>query len=129
MQITDPKAKQILKRIDSSILMETIEGYPDDERDERSDLEFVADEISYQVSCFNEDGHVWKDDLDEAKQKLRETKNGKVIPIDPTTFKPRYGYYPSQIDNARNTVNEYKRLVNALKKMQKDGFYGKWYIV
>ena len=127
MNITDEKAKQILKKVDSLILMEAIDEYPENERDGRTDLEFIADEISYQISCFNEDGHDWKDDLADARRKLRETKNGKFIPIDPTTFKPKYGYYYSDIMNAKALVAEYKRLVNALKKLQKSDIYGFWY--
>lgn len=129
MNITDEKARQILKKIDSSILMETIDGYPEDERDGRSDLEFVADEISYQISCFNEDGHDWKDELEEARTRLRKTKNGKIIPLDPQSLKPIYGYYPYQLEGAKALVAEYKRLVNALKKLQKADIYGFWYTI
>lgn len=129
MKITDPKALQIIKRASSSLLEEFIDEYPEDERDGRSDLDFIADEISYQVSCYNEDGHVWKDDLEEAREKLRETKNGKFTPIDTRTMNPKYGYWPSDIMNAMDIVNEYKRLVRQLKNLQKMGYYGHWYTV
>lgn len=129
MKITDTKALQIIKRCGSSILEEFIDEYPDNERDGRTDLDFIADEISYHVSCYNEDGHTWKDDLDECRELLRETNNGKTIPIDPVTFKPRRGYWPSDIEIAKNTVAEYKRLVRQLKNLQKLGYYGRWYIV
>lgn len=129
MKITDKKALRILKRAASYELDEQIENYPDKERDGRTDLEFIADEISYQVSCYNEDGHVWKDDLEEAREKLRETKNGKIQILDSRTLKPKYGYWPSDIENAKSIVNEYKRLRSLLKELQNDGFYGRWYTV
>lgn len=129
MNITDKKALKILKRASSSLLDEFVEEYPEKERDGRSDLEFIADEISYHISCYNEDGHVWKDDLEEAREKLRETKNGKFIPLDAKTMKPKHGYWPSDIDIAKSTVNEYKRLVRLLKELQNEGIYGWWYTV
>lgn len=122
MKITDPKAMQIIKRLDDSILTETIESYPENERDGRSDIEFLADEISYQISLYNEDGHDRKEDLKEARRKLRETWNGKVIPLDKDTFKP-------EIQRCKDMVNGYLRLVRAMKRLQDKGFYGSWYQV
>lgn len=127
MKITDSKALQIIKRASSSLLEEFIEEYPENERDGRSDLEFIADEISYHVSCYNEDGHVWKDDLKEAREKLKRTQNGKIQLLDVKTLQPKYGYWPSDIENAKNIVAEYNRLVRQLKNLQKMGYYGFWY--
>lgn len=129
MKITDPKVIQIIKRLNDSILTETIESYPDNERDGRSDMEFLADEISYQISLYNEDGHNWKEDLKEARRKLRETWNGKVIPLDKDTFKPKRGYSQTDIQWCKDMVNGYLRLVRAMKRLQDKGFYGSWYQV
>lgn len=129
MTITDPKAIKIIKRINDSILTETIESYPDNERDGRSDMEFLADEISYQISLYHEDGHDWEEDLREARRKLRETENGKITPVDPITFKPKYGYTQTDIQWCKDMVNGYNRLARALKKLQSEGLYGFWYQV
>lgn len=127
MKLTDKNVIRMLKKVRSYQLEESVEQYPDNERDGRTDMEFFADELSYHVSCYCEDGHVWKEDLDEARAKLRETKNGKVIPLNKRTLKPLYGYYPSDIQIARDTINEFNRLVRLLKKLQSMGEYGKWY--
>ena len=129
MTITDKKAVAILKRIADEELYESVDAYPEAERDERTDMEFIADEISYYVSCYNEDGHDWKDDLDEAKELLRETNRGKFIPLDPRTMKPKHGYWPSDIESAKYRIATYRRFVNALRGLQKAGFYGRWYTV
>ena len=125
MKITDKVALAELKKVKSNELYETVNDYPDDERDGRSDLEFLADEVSYQISCFNEEGHDWKEDLDEAKEILKETKNGKVQVMLLPSLQPKYKAY--QIDRAKAIVSEYKRLTNCLKRLNSKGYYGRWW--
>lgn len=125
MKITDKVALAELKKVNSNELYETIKDYPDDERDGRSDLEFLADEVSYQISCFNEEGHEWKEDLDEAKEILKETKNGKVQVMLLPSLQPKYKAY--QIDRAKAIVSEYKRLTNCMKRLNAKGYYGRWW--
>ena len=129
MQITDKEALKILKRINDIILWETVDEYPDDERRERTDLEFVADEISWQIYCFNDDSHDWYYELIEAKEKLRETKNGKEIPLDIYTLRPRRGYDEHDIQRAKDIINTYNHMTRALKRLQEKGIYGSWYQV
>lgn len=126
MKLTDQKAINIYKRLKTSELIESIDDYPEDERDGRNDLQFLVDEISYFRSNFEEDGHVLKDDLDHARRLLRETKNGTVIPLDPGTLKPKRGYYPSDIDIAKSTIAEYKQLQYYEKRLNDMGYFGKW---
>ena len=129
MKITDKEALNIIEKIDDTVLFDTIYDYPEEERDGRTDLEFVADEISWQIYCYNDDSHTGFYDLEDAKQKLRETKNGKIIPLNPETFKPVYGYWKSDIQGARDIVNTYNRMTRALKRLQEKGIYGGWYRV
>ena len=124
MKITDKVALAELKKVKSGLLYDMINDYPDDERDGRSDLEFLADEVSWHISCYNEDGHYWKEDLEEAKEILRETKNGKVIPLYLPSLEPKYT--AREIERSKDTVNEYKRLVNCMKRLNDKGYYGKW---
>lgn len=126
MTLTDQKAINIYKRLKMSELVESIDAYPENERDGRSDLQFLADEISYFKSCYEEDGHSFKESLDLAKELLRETKNGRVIFLDPRTLKPKYGYYPSDIESANNTISEYKQLQYYKKRLNDMGYHGKW---
>ena len=111
-KITDAKAKGILKRARCYDLEYNIETYPEDERDGKTDLDIVRDELDYLVELYEEDGTLLSEDLDLSREILRETKNGKTIPIyvyaDGLKFVPKYSKW--QIENARSTVNEYRRL-------------------
>lgn len=124
MKITDKVALAEIKKVRSCVLEDFIDEYPDDERDGRSDLEFLADEVSYHISCYNEEGHCWKDDLEEAKEILRETKNGKVIPLYLPSLEPKYT--ARDIERSKDIVNEYKRFLNCMKRLNDKGYYGKW---
>lgn len=124
MTITDNEVKKELKRVRCCTLEEMVDTYPDDERDGRSDIQILADECSYMLSCFSEDGHVFCDDIKWAKEVLRETKNGKVIPLWKESLTPVYT--KSDIANARYSINEYKRLQNLMKRLNAKGIYGRW---
>lgn len=128
MKLHDEQAIKLLKKLrPSEVLLETIDEYPDDERDGRSDLEFLMDEISYYYSLHMEDGHCYHDDYEDAKRKLRETKHGKSIPVDIRTMRPMPGYWPSDIEACKNVVNEVARIQRLGKKLQGMGYYGSWW--
>lgn len=127
MKITDKNVKKWLKAIDCEELTEMVESYPEDELDGRSEIQVFTDELSYAISNYNEDGHCWHDDLLQARALLRETENGRRIPVDLETFKPRRGYMPYDIESAKHTVNEYKRMVYRYNQLKKAGYFGRWY--
>lgn len=124
MKITDTEVLKELKRVKSFDLDEDLETYPEDERDGRTDLQMLADEVSYILSCYQEDGHVLCESLEESKEILRRTKNGKVIPLWKSTLKPVYR--ESQIQMSRDIINEHRRLQNLYKRLQARGLRGKW---
>ena len=126
MKLTDEKAIKMLKKARLYELEEMIDNYPENERDGRNDWQMLADEAGYYYSCYLEDGHCFKDDLADAREKLRETKNGKVIPIDKKTFRPLHGYWPSDLQIARDAVNEFNRLKRFVERLEKRGYYSKW---
>ncbi len=127
MKLHDEQAVKLLKNVKSFYLEEMIDEYPEDERDGRTDLEFLSDEVSYYYSCHMEDGHCFRDDLKQAKEKLRETKYGKIIPLDNRTLKPKYGYLPSDIQACKDTVNEVARVQRLGKKLQDMGYFGSYW--
>lgn len=124
MKITDKQVLKELKRVRSCELDMSLETYPEDEREGRSDAQVVADEISYILSCFDEDGHVLCDDLEESRRILRETKNGKVIPLWTQSLTPMYS--KSRIESCRDCINEYNRLKNYMKRLNAQGIRGYW---
>ncbi len=126
MTLTNKQAINIYNRLKCYDLVESIDEYPEDERDGRSDMQILADEISYFKSCFEEDGHCLNYDLIEARKKLRITENGKRIPFDINTLKAKKGYFPYDIEWAKRTVAEYKQLGYYIKRLNSLGYYGHW---
>lgn len=127
MKITDKEALKEIKTANSGLLWETVDEYPENERDGRSDLQFLADEVSYIVSCYSEDGHVFAEDLQQAQETVRETRGGRMpwyCRADGTPYRPKYRQ--SDIEIAKSTINEYKRLKSCLKRLNGKGYYGKW---
>ncbi len=124
MKITDKQVLKELKRVRSCELEMSLETYPEDEREGRTDAQVVADELSYILSCFDEDGHVLCDDLEESRRILKETKNGKVIPLWTQTLTPMYS--KSRIESCRDCINEYNRLKNYMKRLNAQGIRGYW---
>lgn len=75
-----------------------------------TELEWLQREAEWLVEDYAEDtGHLLHDELKWAKRLLKETDGGKRIPIDPMNgFRPKEGYGPHDIEEARQTVAEYK---------------------
>lgn len=124
MKITDTEVLKELNRVNSFDLDEDLETYPEDERDGRTDLQMLADEVSYILNCYQEDGHFLCESLEESKEILRITKNGKVIPLCKSTLKP--AYRESQIRTSKDIINEHRRLQNLYKRLQARNLRGKW---
>ena len=128
MTLTDPKVLKLLKNLRSYELEYRIEIYPDEEREEdMSDMDIFADELSYLLDNYEEDGHCLHDELCEARSVLARTKNGKEIRILDWMTHPRLEYSQTDIQCMRDTVNEYKRLKYRYKKLNEQGIYGRWY--
>lgn len=119
-------AKKMLEKANVYEVECSVAEYPEDERDGRDDFQMLADEAGYVFSCYLEDGHVLHNSLKEARRKLYETRYGKVIPVDSTTFKPLKGYTPSDVQNAKDIVNEYNRTRRFLLKLENMGYYSQW---
>ena len=113
-EITDKDVKKILKYIDMAELTESINTLPENERRLRSDLEILIDEIEYFIWNYESDGNIFGDALKESKDILKVTKRGKYIPISTVTFTPIISR--SYIENAKDTVAEYRRLKRGLEK-------------
>ena len=125
MILKDALALKELKRVRSCDLEDDIADYPENERDGRSDLEILADEVSYILSCSQEYGHARADDLEAAKDILRRTNYGHAVPMNAKTLKPIY--QPFEVQAAKERVNEYNRLKSCMKRLNNMGFYGRWF--
>ena len=124
MNITDKEVLKQLKIVRSYELEESVRSYPEDERDGRSDMQILADEVSWRVSLYTEGGTSVGEDYEESREILRETNYGKRILLNPYTLKPKYS--PSRIQSAKDSVNEYRRLCSLMDRLNKRGYYGRW---
>lgn len=124
MKITDKEALHQLKLVKSGELEEMLDTYPEDERDGRSDLQMLADEAGYLYSLFSEDGTGHSEAYEYAREVLRETKNGTVMPVYMPSMRPVYKTY--EVDDARRLINEYRRLGRLINRLAKMGIYSKW---
>lgn len=118
MKFTDKRALKVIKSIKCYEARESIESYPEEERGNKSELEIVLDELEYFVYMFEEVDGSYKGDLDESREILRKTNNGKTIPISLTTFKPIYSEW--RIKSAKNTVSEYRQLKRLVSKLKEE---------
>lgn len=116
MNITDKEALKIFKSIKCYELKESIESYPEEERDGKTDIAIIRDEIDYFVYMFEEVDGVFKGSLDESREILRETNNGRSIRISLPSFKPVY--QPYEIERAKRTISEYRQLKSLQKKLK-----------
>lgn len=124
MTITDNEVLKELKKVRCAYLQEDIDNYPDDERDDRSDMQFFADEVSYILSNYMEEGNSLHEDLELSKSILNRTKYGKIVPLDSASLKPIFR--PHQIQTSKDMVNEFNRLKNLYKRLEDKGFKGQW---
>lgn len=127
MTIKDKNVLRWLKTINCGRLNSMIMYMGDNEIEGRSDIQIFADELSYCISKYNDYGDMWYEELSHSKAVLRYTKNGKVLPLDRTTLKPKNGYRPEDITIAKDVVNEYRRMVSRYNKLKQMGVYGRWY--
>lgn len=128
MKITDKVVIRELNTVRSLDLEESISNYPESERDGRSDMQFLADEVSYRISLYKEETAT-AEEYEEAQRFLRETSNGKKMPYY-ATFPPKPKYSELGLQNktrlAKDIVNEYRRLQALMKRLNNKGYYGRW---
>lgn len=121
MKITDKEVLKQLKIVRCSDLDENIRTLSEDGIEGRSDMQVLKDELEYLLSMYDEGGTCYSEDLEQAREFMRETKNGKVIPcyntLPPT---PKYSVtrFNLELGRARNTINEYNRLKSLDKRLR-----------
>lgn len=117
MIITDKKAKAIYNKILCPEVQESIDTFPDDERDGKTDMQIVMDEIAYFIEMFESDGTIYNDCLTEAKDIQSRSGNFTNYPIYLPSFQPVFS--ENQINDAKATLKQYKQLKDYYKKYRK----------
>lgn len=123
MKITDEKALKELKRVASHELEWLLRDYPQEEVGDRSDLQMMADEVSYMLDCYAEDGNLRHVALKKAYMVKDRTKNFTTIPLD-GNLKPVYRGIELQF--SKGVIDEHKRLMELQGRLNAMGIYGQW---
>lgn len=116
MKFTDEKAKKIFNRIKCDEVSESIETFQEEERDGRTDLEIINEEVDYFLEMFEEDGTVFSEELENAKAVMKETENGKYIPLRLYDLKPKYAKW--EVEACKRTISEYRQLKRISKRVK-----------
>ena len=114
MTITDKDALKILKRANSDTLWEYVESFPEDEFEGTSELDFVMEELEYLTFMYEDEGTIHYDNLQYSIKVLKDTDNGRSMPVSLPDFKFRYT--EQEVQDAKETVAEYRRLKKILKE-------------
>lgn len=115
MKLTDKKAISILEKVRSYDLEQMVEDYPENERDGRTDLQVIKNELDWLLYCREEEGCSRCEELQEARQIIRDTRGGRM-PLNPYTLKPKYKDY--EVRQAKDDINEYNRLKRLQKRLE-----------
>ena len=88
-------------------------------------MQILTDEVSYRLSLYTEEGTCTGEEYKEAVQFLKEVRGGKIPCWN--TIPPIPKYTPIQLENktkeAKAVVNEYKRLVSLMNRLNERGYY------
>lgn len=109
--------KAVIKAFEESgliWLMDRAEDIKDDEINGQSDAEIAWETVDYHLYWYKEkDADEWHE-LRSARKLLKETDDGKRIPIIAWTWEIKEGYRPSDIKHAREVIKEYE----SMKKLE-----------
>lgn len=119
MKLTDTDAIKALKKVRILELEEMIRDYPENERDGRSDWDMIANEAGWLLDSYNSYDTCRHEDLEEARDILSKTRYGTVTYL---TFSGK-PYKDYEIQDAKDCVNEYNRLVRFVARLKKMGLY------
>ena len=121
MKLTDKEAIKALKKAKILDLEDMIADFPEDERDGRSDWQMIANEAGWLLDGFRSDDHANYEALEEAKDLIRQTQNGKVFPGLPTSIQLQS--WRLRVQDARDLINMVNRLERFVKKLKGMGLY------
>lgn len=128
MILKDKDAKRWLRIANCNELSESVESFPEDEREGRSDLQILADEVSYRLSLYVGGGTCTGEAYEEAVEFLNEVKGGKIPCWNTIPPTPKYTSIQLElkINDAKAVVNEYNRLKSLMRRLNERGYYGRW---
>lgn len=121
MEIKDKEALRQLKIVKSYELEDMVVNYPEDEREGQTDLQILYGEVDYLLDKYESDETVQNAELKEARRILRQIRNGTPCEFNFRTGQLTPIYSNVRIQEARDRVNEYNRIVNLRKRLRAMG--------
>ena len=121
MKLTDVEAIKALRKVRCYDLEMMLSDYPEDERDGRTDWDMIANEAGWLLDAFNEYENANHEALQEARQILRDTKNGTVFPGLLTSTQVKS--WQIRVQDARDLINMVNRLTRFVQKLKGMGLY------
>ena len=121
MKLTDAEAIKALRKVRCYDLEMMLADYPEDERDGRTDWDMIANEAGWLLDAFNEEENANHEALEEAKDIIRQTKNGTVFPGLLTSVQLKS--WEIRVQDARDLINMVNRLTRFVKKLKGMGLY------
>ena len=121
MKLTDVEAIKALRKVRCYDLEMMLSDYPEDERDGRTDWDMIANEAGWLLDAFSEDENANHEALQEARQILRDTKNGTVFPGLLTSTQVKS--WEIRVRDARDLINMVNRLARFVQKLKGMGLY------
>ena len=112
MKITDKEVAKIVRYINMAELTESLDTFPEEERNGKRDDEILVEEINWFLEWgYLSEGTVYYDDLERSREIIKKTKGGREIPCKVSEFWKLTPYYSeSDIERAKHTISEFKRL-------------------
>ena len=80
MILQDKDAKRWLKIANCNELTESIESFPENERDGLSDMQILADEVSYRLSLYTEGGTSTGEEYEESRKAPSKSAERMSVP-------------------------------------------------
>ena len=121
MKLTDTEAIKALKKVRCCDLEDMLHDYPEDERDGRTDWDMIANEAGWLLDSFRDDSHANYEALEDARELVRETKNGTVFKGLLTSVELKRKQ--NEVYSARELINMVNRLTRLVQKLKGMGLH------
>ena len=117
IEITDNYVLKLLKFVNSPTVNYGIYSFDECERDGKSDLLILIEELDYALDIYNTEGTMPNETMKLSQEIYDRTNGFTTMPVDPNTFQAVYT--KAQLSAADMILKEVSRINEALRKARK----------
>lgn len=117
IEITDNYVLKLLKWVNSPTVNYRIYSFDECERDGKSDLLILIEELDYALDIYNTEGTMPHETMKLSQEIYDRTNGFTTMPVDPNTLKAVYT--KAQLSAADMVLKEVLRINDALRKARK----------